>query len=494
MTIGDAYLSHGRTQDAMCTPETVRVVIQCAKDLLPLDRNGFPWGPVVMTDHELQNEIRNRQKQNGDLRDPLDRINYVCDVFGDFIRCLDQHAIKRECLLTGSYETFRVHTVFQFICNVQPRSSNLLHSLQCLKESRVLDLLVFYLADRPGTHTEDMAQGTVNAFFRFLNSAGLVFNYGIHPLLMGGVVSYGLICLPESVISQDISFIVDRKCGSYTADLVRDFYLYFRTRFNHLLNKIGFPTNICDKDPRITDRLYAAADNKESGGTLSRLFDQFLEENSPGTAMDTVYGHFLRSVIKTIPDREFCDPFGALIPSFRACFLLSYDPSGKARFNVMLYAHAVSPVPYAPFPDSSSLNIFGACWNILQQTCGANASYYDYKYRVSAGSRKIQRLMDNLTCEWQDTLIQKYIEASEHGNIWPTGMNAPARPMCLSRGYITFGSLANSMSDLLSVVNRGVKEIASRCSMASAKRIIEFYDRLKYGWYNQIKLIYILQG
>ncbi len=76
---------------------------------------------------------------------------------------------------------FILHTFVTFICNERPRSIDLLHSLQCLTESRVLDLLVFYLANKPGTHIDDMAQGTVNALFSLLNSSELILKYGGEP-------------------------------------------------------------------------------------------------------------------------------------------------------------------------------------------------------------------------------------------------------------------------------------------------------------------------
>ncbi len=119
--------------------------------------------------------------------------------------------------------------------------------------------------------------------------------------------------------------------------------------------------------------------------------------------------------------------------------------------------------------------------------CGQNASQLGYTYHVSAGSRQIQKVMDNVTCEWQDTLIRLYIKASQQGNIWPTGRNADHRPMFLSVGRYTYGSLTTSMSDLISVVTHGVKEISARCSTASAKRIGLFYNRLKYFWYIEIR-------
>lgn len=113
--------------------------------------------------HETQNQVGNQQKQRCILGDPLDPINYVCHVFGNFLRCLNPKPI--ECWLSGTAIAFKVRTFFTFICHIRPRISDLLHSLQCLKESRVLDLLGFYLANRPGTHIDDMVQGTVNAVF-----------------------------------------------------------------------------------------------------------------------------------------------------------------------------------------------------------------------------------------------------------------------------------------------------------------------------------------
>ncbi len=491
---GEEYQHDGSPQDAICTFETWHKTNRCLKDLLPLVFKGFPWAPTDIT--EIQKESQNQQQQGDNYKDPLDPINHVCEVFGDFLRCLDQHAIPIECLLNQA-SPFEVHTVFQFICHMQPRSTALLHSLQCLKESRVVDLLVFYLADRSGTHLNDMAQGNVNALFTFLNST-VTLKYYINPFSINILTSSGLICLPESVISQDIFFIVDRKCGLSGADLVRDYFLYFRTYFNTTLSKMGFPSNICDKETRgntVTkiDRVNGIPDDTESDGIPGKSFDHFLEENSPGTAMDTAYGHYLKNGIQNIPDREFCNPLSGLRLTFQACVLLSYDPSGKARFNILQFAHSVEYPPFTPFVDSSSLKIFRSCRNLLQQNCGANATYFEYNYRVSTGSREIQKMMDNLTCEWQDMLIRLYIEASEQGNIWPTAMNAGHRPMFLSTGTYTFGSLTNSMPELLSVVCRGVKEISAKCGMASAKRIELFYHRVNYNWYTEVKLNYMDQ-
>ncbi len=62
----------------------------------------------------------------------------------------------------------------------QPRSTDLFHSLRCLQETWVLDLMVFHLANKPGTHIDDMTQGTVNALFKFLDSNLLKSTYYIN--------------------------------------------------------------------------------------------------------------------------------------------------------------------------------------------------------------------------------------------------------------------------------------------------------------------------
>ena len=137
------------------------------------------------------------------------------------------------------------------------------------------------------------------------------------------------------------------------------------------------------------------------------------------------------------------------------------------------------------------MGTFSYCWNLLQQICGHNASYDEYNYLVSTGSRQIHEVMDNLTCKWQDMLIRHYIAASEGGNIWPTGYNVPAGPMFLSRADYTFGDFHNSimsMSDLSFVLDAGIKEILARCNKTSAKQLRLFYHRLNYFLYDELKL------
>ncbi len=292
------------------------------------------------------------------------------------------------------------------------------------------------------------------------------------------------------MISQYVTFVVNNKCGSQAADLVSKYYFHFRGHFFDLLGEIIGATSICDKQghDNITfgDGFHMGLRKKE-GDPLLKLFNQFLQDRSPRTAMDTVYGRGLRNSIKQFSFHEFCNPVAGLSLSFQACALLSYDASNKGIFNVLHYAHSMF-LPYTDNPRPSSMGTFSSCWSLLQQICGANATYREYNYLVSTGSRQIHEMMDNLTCKWQDMLIGHYIAATESGNIWPTGYNVPAGPMFLSRGDYTFGDFHNSMGDLSLALAAGIKEISTRCDKPSAKQLRLFYHRLNYFLYDELKL------
>ncbi len=489
-SIVNSYQNDGPEHAVICNTLTYWDIQTCARDLIPLTRNGLPWG--IADVKATQNHNQNSRQQKITVNDPLDPINHVCEVFKNFVKCVDQHGIANECLLSGDGVLFRAHTVFTFIC--PKKSTDLLHDLRCLTESRVVDLLVFHLANEAGSHIDKMAQGIVNALFSFLDGGMLMASYYMSPPALDMIVSCGFICLPESVLSKDVPIIISRRCGSRAADVVRDFYFYYCTRFNTFLGKTGFSINICDKKTKgslINNQRHSSAPPDSGGPAISsRSFDTFLEDNSPGTAMDTIFGQLLKASIKNIPEKEFCYALSAFSATFEACLFLSYDKSGKGLFNVLQFAHSMM-LPVATFPDSSSIRMFRSCWKILQQTCGANSSYYEYNYRVLSGSRNIQRMMDNLTCEWQDMLIRHYIEASEHGNIWPTGWNAPERPLFLSTGIQTLGRYGNSLSLLVQVLSSGINEISAKCGVLAGNRINMFYQRLKYNWYNVLKLQYL---
>ncbi len=487
--------SNSGTTHVICKDDSFLAMLTCATNMYRLKRNGFPWG--LMSKQENRNQSESQQLDlTNTIKDPLDPVNYVCDAFERFLKCLKFHSIPNACLLTGDGEIFRIHTLFNFICYKEHRNIHLLDHLRCLQEKRVVDLMVFHLADKYGTSLIDIqAQGATNGFFRALDSNPLVVKIIVSPLAIYDLLNTGMICFPKRVISHHVKLIVSNRCGSQAADLVSSYYLYFREQFNNLLHDMAGINNICISSKKIPTNLTTGdgcrirPETKHGQGRIS-LFKQFLEDKSPNTAMDTIYGHVVKNNIKGMSVAEFCNPVSAVWP-FQACVLLSYYASDKAMFNILQYAHSMT-LPYTDFPRASSTETFGSCWNLLQQICGANASYHEYSYHVSTGSRQIERMMDDLTCKWQDMLIGHYIAASEGRNIWPTAFNAANGPMFLSRAIYTLGDFQNSMSDLSFALDAGIKEIATKCSKSSAKRIRLFYQRLHYFLYNVLKLQHMI--
>ncbi len=130
--------------EVICDENTLSAMLNCGKRLFPLTTNGFPWGMAKET--EIQKDGRNWGQLQNIIRDPLDPLNEVCGVYDDFLKCMDRHATPYVCMLSGNGLGFKVHTVFNFICHKEQRTIDLLHSLRCLQETRVVDLLAFHLA------------------------------------------------------------------------------------------------------------------------------------------------------------------------------------------------------------------------------------------------------------------------------------------------------------------------------------------------------------
>ncbi len=474
-------------QPVFCNADTYSIIQQCGKNLRSLIFGAFPWND--------SNDRKWRQK-GFTLKDPLDPINVICKVFDDFRTCLDEHSILSACVLSGDGIAFEMQVVFDLLCHKSPRTTELLRSLTCVRDTRILDLLVWHMADIYGPDSiDDQAQGSVNALFRISNSDSLLSGYLVNPLILHVYVTDGLVCFPESVIFQNVSSLISGRCGGHAASLVTSYYMGFREHLNTLLEQTGFRGNVCDKElaPRTagaaTDSTSATDSSKFSSQEAScTSFDAFLGYHSAETAMDTVYGRALGAYIRDIPAREFCQPDSGLDLAYSACFLLSYHTQGKAVFNVVQYAHSMA-FPFLDLPVRSRMEIFHRCCTLLQQICGQMTRYDAYSSSLASGSWEIRSMMDNLTCEWQDMLIRRYLAASHDGNMWPTGYNFPKRPIFLSSGVYSFGSITGSFVKLLSMLDPGVKEISAKCNKVAGKRIEYFYEQLKYGFYDKVKFL-----
>ncbi len=133
-----------------------------------------------------------------------------------------------------------LQTVFQFICHNQQRDENLVHSLECLHETRVLAMLYFHIANRCRGMgiLDDIMRRKKNLYF---------YTLGFKPDRGGGHIPR-LYCLPRSVISTCIRGIIEDHCGASTADFVQKYLVYLQHWFGQALKSVGFESNICDLD------------------------------------------------------------------------------------------------------------------------------------------------------------------------------------------------------------------------------------------------------
>ena len=93
---------------------------------------GFPWAGKNVT---------------GSFNDALDAINHACDISDRIHARSRYYGIQDYCLMTRS-EYGHVagdFIAFRFLCHHQPRDKNLLHSLQCLHDHRLLTMLYFHI-------------------------------------------------------------------------------------------------------------------------------------------------------------------------------------------------------------------------------------------------------------------------------------------------------------------------------------------------------------
>ncbi len=479
-------------QPTVCSSETDFIIERCSKDLAHLATYPFPWCGAAhgqRGDMDLSQSI---------VEDPMDCINHVCEIFQQFQNCLVQHAIPEVCLFT-TFHNAGIYIDFHFICQLKRKSTDMLTPLRCLQENRLLDLLLFHLADRHGVNFLDpYVQGNKNAFFHFLNAESMLTTFFINPEGFELLLSQGYICFPQNILDREILSVGEETCGAVAARIASDYYLIFRRKYTAVSKELGLPVNVCSDDQKSTGSETAEERNPESEDeeydrtmrTFHTVFDQFhdfLEHNSAGTALEISYGRAMRLYIKRLSASDFCNPLSRLPIVVSACNLLSRDGSVKGVFNIIYFAHAAT-IPFMDYPQEPSIERFHSCWNLLVQICGSNTSYVDYIYTMISGTAEIQLMMDNLTCKWQDTLIKGYIEASKSGNLWPTGVSLVQHPLSLTSDVYSFGSVAESLPDLFASLDRGIKAITAKCG-GEAARLQLFFDKLNYAWYSYLKLL-----
>ncbi len=298
-----------------------------------------------------------------------------------------------------------------------------------------------------------------------------------------------------NVLLREIDAIITHSCGGLASRLVTEYFVHFRNKFNAILRELGLPSTICDPDQEAIKRgiarreSAATVEQYEQSGSFHTQLIHFLEDHS--------FGHFIWTWSVTqyqaqeMPEENLCEPFLAfgLSDILSGCFMLAHEQSTRVIFNILHFAHSAR-LPFMDYPQATVLKRLQMCINLIENNCGANyTDYLNFYYVVFRGTADIQIMMDNLTCEWQDTLITGYMQASEGVNPWPPLATMVGRPLYLSYGWFTSRGSADAMRDLWGHVCEGMPGIAQRCGREAASRIEGFYHKLTYAWYNFVKYL-----
>ena len=152
---------------------------------------------------------------------------------------MQEHSISDFCQMTAR-PYHHVPINFQFICYHRQRDENLVRSLQCLHDNRLLVMLYFHMAQRclGFSILDDIMKRKTNAYFYYLNIKPVTDNAQL-PMLY---------CLPKHVIATCIRPLIDDYCGATTADLVQDYLLYIQDWLGQAFRSAGLSSDICEND------------------------------------------------------------------------------------------------------------------------------------------------------------------------------------------------------------------------------------------------------
>ena len=405
--------------------------------------------------------------RNTSLRHALDSLNHVCYVQDRSETCLDESGIPSYCLNTIKAGGVRILRTLQFICHHQPRDENLVRSLQCLHDTRVLAMLYFHIADRCHGMAllDDMMSRDKNAYF--YNLEVTAFWESTQPP--------ELYCLPKSVISTCVGGIIEDHCGSVAADLVQNFILFNKDWYSKDMYSAGLESNICDQG--IGSNMISSSPLLPSGKAKLGI-SELLDITAPGTALDTLYGKWLLSYLHNLPEEELCTIENAAY-FYEACFLSSDDKSEKGKFNILQFANGLTEFIYHG-TQCDRLKQFTACWNLLQESCEPKVRGFEQHATLLVDGCKIQSEMDTVGCHWQDMLLPHYIQASQV-TVWPIVGQCLSNPLCLDNGhYSTYNSIINDLDTVISLLQPGVEEISRKCGSATANRLKALLQKLSY--------------
>ena len=460
---------HNVTMDCGDVSVLYNMIKHCRRDLLQLAWQGYPWSPHGSHTGSHQNATNN-------MRDALDSLNHVCYINDRYQRCLQEHSIRDFCQITVVTNIY-LATDFQFICHHRQRDENLVRSLQCLHDNRLLVMLYFHMAQRCLGFgiLDDIMKRHKNSVFYTLNINPYTDNVAPPPLY----------CLPKHVIATCIKPLIDDYCGTMTADLVQDYLLYNQDWHGQALRSAALSSDICEND--IDSVNYTLDIPVPHIPPLHGRFGflRLLKMTGPGTALDTVWGKAVLATRQTLSGKELCTHMFGSYLAYQACVMSSESRSEIPTFNILQFAHMMLNTGNYHGTHCSRLEPFTACWNLLQQICGPKVRGLGQHATLLVEGCKIQSEMDTIGCHWQDMLLSHYIQASQV-TAWPLDGQCLDNPMSLESTQYRTHMAIKDLDKVISLLQPGVEEISSICGRHLASRVRVLLSKIRYLQYDAL--------
>ncbi len=467
-------IMHNVTMDCGDIANLYRSVATCQRGLWQLVVKGNVW-----LFPGIQGRVGNSQNARNftdNLMDSLDSLDHACYIQERSRKCMEEHGVGDYCLSTVNGLDLEMN--FQFVCQHQQRDENLIRSLQCLRDNRLLVMLFFHIANhcfRGQNLLDDVMRRIKNAHFYMLD---------INPPTKMPHVNTPLYCLPMHVISTCVTEIVEDHCGKRSSELVQNYLLYLQDRFNHSLKSAGLSSNICDYKTHSNFALMMPlAVASERHNKLD--FVKGLKIAAPGTALDTVLGRTLVAALETVSLGEVCSTAVNAYGAYTACVMLSDDKYERNKFNILQFGQELFPFIYHG-THCLRLEQFTACWKLLQGICGPTVRGYAQHATLLVEGCKLQSEMDTAGCHWQDMLIGRYIQASRV-TIWPVPEQGLLNPLLLE-STPEKNRVMNDLDTVIALLHPGVEEILKKCGQKPAKHLQGVLQQLQYLQYDALKV------
>ncbi len=130
-----------------CPENAEEIIDHCQRDLVNLLFQGYPWYfvPKNTTPKDSFDGKVESSRVTGLPGDPLDVVNHMCKVLEKTETCLQESNVNPACLIVGNFQPPIDQSTFNFLCHRQKIDANLLHSLQCLSDTRIITMLDFHI-------------------------------------------------------------------------------------------------------------------------------------------------------------------------------------------------------------------------------------------------------------------------------------------------------------------------------------------------------------